>query len=203
MKNKIIVYVISVVLLLATFNIPVKAIAAGGGQTIAPLVLSPKVELTKSLDPIKVITPPKPDLSSSLKPTQAARQAIEEAAAQAEAKRIQDERNAEIARQKAIIYSNDYDYGQCTWYVATKRSVPGNWGNAGQWLWHAQNLGWPTGATPQLNAIATTSNGFFGHVAFVIGVGQGTVTVSEMNSLSGWDRIDIQTYPASYFYYIY
>jgi len=91
-----------------------------------------------------------------------------------------------------------YPYGQCTWYVWTKRSV-GNWNNASSWLWQARRDGYATGSTPQVGAIAWQP----GHVAYVSSVhSNGTVTVSEYNySVSrGYSS---RTVPASTFTYIY
>ncbi|UOB20355.1 LysM peptidoglycan-binding domain-containing protein [Macrococcus armenti] len=84
-------------------------------------------------------------------------------------------------------HSNLYDLGQCTWYVFNKRASIGK-GISTYW-WHARN--WANGAikdgytvnrTPAYGAIAQTSDGYYGHVAFVERVNaDGTVLVSEMN----------------------
>lgn len=88
-------------------------------------------------------------------------------------------------------HSNLYDYGQCTWYVFNKRASMGK-GISTYW-WHARN--WANGAikdgytvnrTPAYGAIAQTSDGYYGHVAFVERVnGDGTILVSEMNYATG------------------
>jgi peptidoglycan hydrolase CwlO-like protein len=94
---------------------------------------------------------------------------------------------------------NHFAFGQCTYYVATRRCVP--WfGNAGQWLRAAAEYGFPTGRTPRAGAIAVWRPGQAGaspagHVGFVEAVGpgdglpSGTFKVSEMN-WGGWDRVD-------------
>lgn len=84
-------------------------------------------------------------------------------------------------------HSNLYDLGQCTWHVFNKRAAIGK-GISTYW-WHARN--WANGAikdgytvnrTPAYGAIAQTSDGYYGHVAFVERVNaDGTVLVSEMN----------------------
>lgn len=98
--------------------------------------------------------------------------------------------------------ANTYARGNCTWYVASLRYVPNHWGNADHWLYAARAAGWTTGSAPRVGAIAWTSLGWAGHVAYVTAVRGGQVTVTEMNVL-GLYRIDHRTVPASYFYYIY
>jgi peptidoglycan hydrolase CwlO-like protein len=94
---------------------------------------------------------------------------------------------------------NHFAFGQCTYYVATRRCVP--WfGNAGQWLHAAAEYGFATGRTPRVGAVAVWRPGQAGaspagHVGFVEAVGPedgvpaGTFRVSEMN-WGGWDRVD-------------
>lgn len=96
-------------------------------------------------------------------------------------------------------HSNLYDYGQCTWYVFNKRASMGK-GISTYW-WHARN--WANGAikdgytvnrTPAYGAIAQTSDGYYGHVAFVERVnGDGTILVSEMNYATGAGVIGYRT----------
>ena len=99
--------------------------------------------------------------------------------------------------------ANGYAYGYCTWYVGSRRSVPAYWGNAAEWYYHAQASGFSVGSMPEVGAIAWTGAGYFGHVAYVVGVGNGTVTISEMNAAAGWGRVDTRTTSASSFRYIY
>ncbi len=98
--------------------------------------------------------------------------------------------------------SNSYSYGYCTWYVASKRAVPGSWGNARTWYGNAQMSGYGVGSVPRPGAIAWTGAGYYGHVAYVESVSGGMVTVSEMN-YNGWNRVSSRTVPASSFRYIY
>ena len=85
-----------------------------------------------------------------------------------------------------------FPYGQCTWYVASRRPIPWN-GNAGDWFSEAQSLGWPTGLTPQPGAIMVTWESWYGHVAYVERVNpDGSWVVSEMN-YAGWGEVDQRT----------
>ncbi|ARQ07931.1 LysM peptidoglycan-binding domain-containing protein [Macrococcoides canis] len=96
-------------------------------------------------------------------------------------------------------HANLYDYGQCTWYVFNKRASVGK-GISTYW-WHARN--WANGAikdgytvnrTPAYGAIAQTSDGYYGHVAFVERVnGDGTILVSEMNYATGVGVVGYRT----------
>lgn len=77
---------------------------------------------------------------------------------------------------------NHFPWGQCTWWVASRRDIPWN-GNAWSWFGNAQSAGRATGRQPRVGAIMVTwENRFYGHVALVEAVhGDGSWTVSEMN----------------------
>lgn len=98
---------------------------------------------------------------------------------------------------------NGYSFGYCTYYVAGRRNVPSNWGNANAWYYNAQASGFKVGSTPVPGAIAWTGAGYYGHVAYVEGVSGGMVTVSEMNYNGYWNRVTSRTVPAGTFRYIY
>lgn len=92
---------------------------------------------------------------------------------------------------------NHFAYGQCTWYVASRRCIP--WfGSAYQWLSQAAAAGYATGHTPAVGAVAVWYAGQggasgAGHVAYVEAVGNGTFTISEMNWNGGWGRVSSRT----------
>jgi surface antigen len=89
--------------------------------------------------------------------------------------------------------SNGYDYGYCTWYVASVIAVPSNWGNAATWSYYAAQSGWNVSSVPVVGAIAQTpyAAGGEGHVAIVDAVSaDGTqIKYSDMNGIAGWGRI--------------
>lgn len=101
-------------------------------------------------------------------------------------------------------YANNYTGGQCTWYVAGRRKVPSNWGNADTWYDRAADAGWSVGSEPVVGAIAWTDAGPFGHVALVESVSADgkTVVVSEMNYIGEYVK-DSRTVASSDFHYIY
>lgn len=101
-------------------------------------------------------------------------------------------------------YANEYDAGQCTWYVASRRKVPSNWGNANTWYYGAETDGWAVGVTPRVGAIAWTNAGYYGHVALVEQMSSnGTqVQISEMNFYGPYIR-DFRWVPTTDFRYIY
>ncbi len=109
----------------------------------------------------------------------------------------------------AIYGFNGYDFGECTWYVATQIAVPANWGNADTWYLGARASGWRVSSVPTIGSIADTDAGYLGHVAIVKGIspnGQ-EVYISEMNDWGapggGFDRVDSIWEPtATYPYYI-
>lgn len=121
----------------------------------------------------------------------------------------------------APIYSigaTGYDFGQCTYYAALRRSqmgspIPSNLGNAVTWVQLAQLAGLSTGNMPRKGAVIWTppsklSSYYarYGHVGFVEEVlPDGTVRVSDMN-VKGWDVVSSRTLTpelASEYTYIY
>jgi hypothetical protein len=127
--------------------------------------------------------------------------AVEAEHARLEAVRIEQERLARLPKPVGT-FANSYDWGNCTWYVASRKQVPGNWGNAATWFGNAQAQGWATGSVPQVGAIAQTTAGWAGHVALVEAVEGPLVLVSEMN-YEGLDVIDQRWASANDFNYIY
>lgn len=100
--------------------------------------------------------------------------------------------NGGFAFGNAPVYGyNGYDYGYCTWYVATQMPVPANWGNANTWAYYAPASGWRVSKTPVAGSIGQTSAGAFGHVAIVEAVSpDGTmIKYSDMNGLRGWGNV--------------
>ncbi len=101
---------------------------------------------------------------------------------------------------------NHFAYGQCTWYVATRRCIP--WvGNARDWFTNAARMGYPEGHTPQVGAVVTFWPGgdgasSVGHVGYVeavgpaSGVAAGYFRFSEMN-YNGWNRVNYRTLPSN------
>jgi surface antigen len=93
-----------------------------------------------------------------------------------------------------IYGSNGYDYGYCTWYVATQVSVPSNWGNASSWAYYAGLSGWNVSTTPTVGSIAQTAlaAGGEGHVAMVEAVNGSQVEIKDMNNYGdggGWGKV--------------
>jgi peptidoglycan DL-endopeptidase CwlO len=79
-----------------------------------------------------------------------------------------------------------YTWGNCTWWVAFNRQVPGHLGDGWQWLGNAAAAGLRTSSQPALGAIVVYGRSpaydpVHGHVAIVVGIGGGGITVSEMN----------------------
>ena len=102
----------------------------------------------------------------------------------------------------AIYGFNGYDYGNCTWYVATQISVPANWGNADTWAAGARAAGWHVSSVPTVGAVAQTSAGSLGHVGIVRGVNGGQVWIWDMNNYGdggGYGAVGKEWVPASAF----
>jgi len=95
--------------------------------------------------------------------------------------------------------ADNFPYGQCTYYIATRRAV--SWGgNAVEWWWSARGHR-PEGQVPVQGAIVVFNIGWVGHVAYVEHVNlDGTFVVSEMNYRvggGGWGHIDYRTISAA------
>lgn len=91
--------------------------------------------------------------------------------------------------------NNAYPWGWCTYYVATRRYVPGHWGNAVSWLSSAKRAGYPTGSAPAPGAIVVFNVSYWGHVAYVESVSGNSIRISEMN-YAGWGKTDERTISA-------
>jgi LysM repeat protein len=103
---------------------------------------------------------------------------------------------------------NGYTYGYCTYYVATRVSVPRNWGNANTWAYYARLSGWTVSSVPVVGAIAQNPNmSYWGHVAYVEEVSPdgSMMRYSDMNALAGWNRVGYSNWVPASFYpnYIY
>ncbi|HET9722039.1 MAG TPA: LysM peptidoglycan-binding domain-containing protein [Candidatus Saccharimonadales bacterium] len=107
---------------------------------------------------------------------------------------------------------NGYDYGWCTYYVASKVSVPTNWGNANTWDDYARLSGWTVSSRPPVpwhpGIILQSDNmSFLGHVAYLEDVSPdgSMIKYSDMNGLAGWGHVGYSGWvPASTFqHYIY
>lgn len=103
-----------------------------------------------------------------------------------------------------VLYAaSGYAYGNGTYYVALRRSVPQTWGDALEWYGRAQADSFDVGTRPAVGAIAWTGAGYFGQVGYVEAVIGDKVTISEMNFNGNWNRVTTRTAPASSFRYIY
>lgn len=103
-------------------------------------------------------------------------------------------RRAAIAPAERVSASR-FDWGNCTWWVASRRSVP--WlGNAVEWYGNAQTMGYAVGDVPVPGAILVRRSAVwtgYGHVAYVESVDGTTFTVSEMN-VNGLGELTTRTY---------
>lgn len=74
--------------------------------------------------------------------------------------------------------------GNCTWYVASHKSVNWRW-NANQWIRNARAKGHPIGNNPTIGSIVQFEwrgyNPYYWHVAIVIDVTDTHIIVSDMN----------------------
>jgi LysM repeat protein len=102
-------------------------------------------------------------------------------------------RASDLAPHLGPFSNAKFVYGQCTWYVASRRYVPWS-GDAWMWYGNAKAMGYAVGNVPEPGAIMVTwESQVFGHVAYVEQVNaDGSFVVSEMN-YKAWDVIDERT----------
>jgi len=110
----------------------------------------------------------------------------------------------ELTRAKRTGGPNLYFAGQCVDGVKRwKPEVRGDWHNAIDWKANALEDGWTVSTTPIVNSVAWSGKGRYGHVALVIGVGPGTVTIREWNYNFVPFAERVRVAPVSSFEYIY
>lgn len=87
-----------------------------------------------------------------------------------------------IVKKHTSITANLYPWGQCTYYVKSKRAdIPNRMGNARNWFESAKRNGLETGNQARVGAVMVTAQGPYGHVAIVEGFSNGKMVISEMN----------------------
>jgi len=86
---------------------------------------------------------------------------------------------------------NNFPYGYCTWYVASRRNVAWS-GDASAWYGNAAAAGYGVGSRPVPGSIMVTWESGWGHVAYVESVNGNSWTVSEMN-YAGWGITSTRT----------
>lgn len=101
--------------------------------------------------------------------------------------------------------TNNYAWGQCTWYAKNKRpDLSNSLGNANTWYSTAAAEGVAVGTEPRIGAIGATTEGIYGHVVYIESINDdGSVNISEMNYAGGIGAVHYRTTPASEFVYIY
>lgn len=96
--------------------------------------------------------------------------------------------------------ANLYTVGQCTYYAFDRvgGTIGSTWGNASNWASAAAAAGYTVNNRPSAGAILQTTQGAFGHVAYVESVGSdGSIRVSEMNYGYGPGVVTSRTISAS------
>lgn len=101
-----------------------------------------------------------------------------------------------------VSFSNSYDWGNCTWAVASWVNVPDNMGNAANWANAAQQDGYTVSSIPKVGSVAQTSAGYFGHVALVEDAQGSQVLIKEAN-VQGLGVVDERWVDSGQFNYIY
>lgn len=83
---------------------------------------------------------------------------------------------------QVYLTSGSYPIGQCTWGVKALAPWVGDyWGDAGNWLYSAQQNGFEISTTPKVGSLAVWTSGIWGHVAYVVGVDGDNIQVLESN----------------------
>lgn len=144
--------------LIAGYN-PITTVKAQEVVPIAPKTLEPEVQVEFSV--VHMVNIPKelPKKTSEIK-----------------------ESNPKKVSKKVTYSTNLYPWGQCTFYVKSKRAdIPNRMGNAHAWFNNAKIKGFKTGYEARVGAIVVTREGPYGHVAMVEELKNGQLLISEMN----------------------
>lgn len=179
----------------------------------ARLVVQKSSELQKTTQEIQDIESKKQTLAEEIDSLKSELDGIQQKIADKKARVEAERRRVESLRNMFVnvaLYAGDsrgnlYTPGNCTWYAKSKRpDLPNSLGNANRWYSNAQAQGWNVGLTPKKGAVATTTAGGLGHVAYVEGVSiDGEyVTISEMN-YQGLYSTNTRTVHYTTFKYIY
>lgn len=177
------------------------------------VVLDKQVALSNVNDQIIELLQKKDDLTQQLANVQKDVDVLQQKIAQkkaeaaAEKARIEALKNlfVHINRYASDSRGNTYTPGNCTWYAKSRRpDIPNSLGNANTWYYRAAAQGWDVGLTPKKGAVATTTAGRLGHVAYVEAVTPDGkwVTISEMN-YGGLYHMNTRTVYYTEFKYIY
>jgi len=98
---------------------------------------------------------------------------------------------------------NTYTPGNCTYGVKQWVPwIPNGLGNANTWDNRAPSYGLGVHHTPIVGAVAQTDRGYYGHVGVVTAVGNGTVTIKDMNYSGLWS-VNTHVIPTTSYVYIY
>lgn len=187
------------IFILALMLSPAVSYAAGKEIGLPPAVDPPPVRTTQApVAATGTVATPKPAPSPVVTPAPAPAASQAASVAAAPPKTV-----IKTAAAHQSSYANLYAYGQCTYYVASRRAIPPLWGNANAWYWKARSSGWAVGSSPQVGAVAWTGAGYYGHVALVEQVSGQMVYISEMNFNGNWNRVTKRWVNASTFLYIY
>jgi surface antigen len=163
------------------------------------------VELTKRPDYDADVLVPLHKAQAEAKAAKEAEEArlADEAAKAAEAARVaQEAARAVQVTQAAVSYygGNNYSWGQCTWYVANRTSVPSSMGNATAWEYGLINAGWHYGLAP--GAVGVSHEGYAGHVVYVEWVQGDAIGISEMNFGGGVGVVSTRVVNSSSFIFL-
>ena len=177
------------------------------------LVTKKSVKLAYTEQTVEQLEEQKETLEQELDSLKTEVQQLKEKLEEKQRKAEEEKRRLEELRSRFVVvdeYSstsggNWYVPGNCTWYVKNRRpDLPNTLGNANTWYARAQAQGWNVGSTPKKGAVATTTRGYWGHVAYVEGVSADgkTITISEMNTRGLYSMVT-RTANASEFRYVY
>ena len=162
-------------------NETIKSLADNYGSTVEEIIAANSLELTQKVSTGMRILIPNGELPETERPDYVA-------------PNVTKRTTGTYSYSAQYAKGNRYAYGWCTWYAWSRRpDLPSNMGNARNWASAARRAGFPVNGSPRAGDIFQNNRGYYGHVGYVTAVNGNTISICDMNGVSGWGRVGCTT----------
>lgn len=162
-------------------NETINSLASNYGSTVEEIIAANSLELTRSVSVGMRVLIPNGELPETERPDYVA-------------PNVNKKTSGYYSYSAQYAKGNRYAYGWCTWYAWSRRpDLPSNMGNARNWGNAARRAGFPVNGTPRVGDIFQNNSGYYGHVGYVTAVNGNTISICDMNGVSGWGKVGCKT----------